>query len=177
MPGIAFDKLIPADDVGLMYVDHDFAAVGAQPNSKLPAPKINPASDDSMLREAQQNHYILRLVGYGFGGPNPLPVAPAQGVSDRRYIELAVDESSTKSFKFGNSGLRACHGDSGGPVLYPPTVKDAEIVGIVSTGYHSPGTVPLSNPFLEKECYDTSIMTRIDVFIKWIAAYLDKPPA
>ncbi len=142
----AFDtRVTDTDDLAVVRFDHDVS------NDLVPLP--------TRALTATDVGRSLRLVGYGTTGTS---------VDDgevRRQATTTLGALSTRSFETPASP-GTCHGDSGGAVLGDLDGSGEQLLGIVALSNNGPDGTP---------CGGTSVHTRVDQNLAWIADELVAP--
>lgn len=148
--GYAFDRIIYADDIALLYL----AEQPNDPSSHLPLAPLSlylPPNNAGLdpLRPTQ-----LHFVGFGYDKPDPDPAKEIPlGVVQRRSLDMSISDASSRVFKNQDEPHNTCYGDSGGPALRLD-VQPAQVVGVISGG-----DIP---------CRDYGNNTRIDFYGPWL---------
>jgi len=156
--GFAYDALIYADDIALVYVDRPFEYEDPNHTKSVIEP-LKPYDGVPQLTQLQQDGTQLYFVGFGYSDPTG---KDPPGL--KRSVPMAAVRVGAKTFKNQNSGQATCEGDSGGPsLLRGRSEPEARIVGLVSHGY-SPSF-----------CQGEGINTRVDAYASWLSGRIDNP--
>jgi hypothetical protein len=154
--GYAYDKLIFADDVAVLFTTRRIVDPTDPKMERLlsPIPLYNgtPSTMEQLHQRAEQ----LLFVGFGHSDAGPLEAKPQSGGAGvRRSVLMPIRDFGRKTFMNRSPGQNTCQGDSGGAVLLLEATDKARIVGIVSSG--------------DRECKDYGFNTRVDAYFSWLS--------
>ena len=154
--GPAYDKLIFADDIALLYVGRPIADP-SDPNRLTPITPL-PLHTGTPTIQVIHDTISLLFVGYGFPDSTPGTAGPVlTNEGAKRSVQLPMSDYGRKTFENRAVGQNTCGGDSGGPALLL-SAGVSTIVGIVSNG--------------DAPCQRFGINTRLDAYSAWIAGKL-----
>jgi V8-like Glu-specific endopeptidase len=148
--GPAYDRLIWADDIGLLYVDRSIMDP-SDPHRTTPIARLGLYAGTPTLAQIHDTTNLL-FIGYGYSDALTGAVAPPNGT--KRSVSMPVADYSRKTFKNQTIGQNTCAGDSGGPALMT-TSPAPVIIGVVSTG--------------DTTCVHYGINTRLDAYASWLS--------
>lgn len=147
--GPAFDALILADDLALLYLDRDVSDPGSRDRLLQPLAMHTGTPEFTDVRNR-----ALTFVGFGFSDLTSGPTPRLTENGTKRSVSMRINAESRKTFRNRAPGQNTCRGDSGGPALLLTESGDPVIVGVISGG--------------DQLCVDYGNNTRLDAYESWI---------
>lgn len=147
--GPAFDALILADDLALLYLDRDVK--DPQKRDALLNPIAVYAGTPSFpdVRSA-----ALTFVGFGYSDIVPGPPPQLTESGSKRSVSMTIEADSRKTFRNKAPGQNTCKGDSGGPALLLRQNQEPVVIGVISAG--------------DALCLEFGNNTRLDAYATWL---------
>jgi secreted trypsin-like serine protease len=147
--GPAFDSLILADDLALLYLDRDVKDPQKRDALLTPIPIYTGTPSFSDVRSA-----ALTFIGFGYSDIVPGPIPKPTESGSKRSVSMIINADSRKTFRNKAPGQNTCQGDSGGPALLLKKNSDPIVVGVISAG--------------DALCLDFGNNTRLDAYATWL---------